>query len=40
MRQGEVVEEGTAAELFKTPKSAYTRALFAAAFNNEAAAGA
>ena len=33
MRDGKVVETGAAAELFKAPKSAYTRALFAAAFN-------
>ena len=33
----EVVEEGAAAELFKAPKTDYTRALFAAAFNLEAA---
>jgi microcin C transport system ATP-binding protein len=39
MRHGKVVEEGTAAELFKNPKSDYTRALFAAAFRLEAAAG-
>ena len=32
MRRGKVVEEGPAAELFKNPKSEYTRALFAAAF--------
>jgi len=31
------VEEGPAAELFANPKSDYTRALFAAAFNIEAA---
>jgi microcin C transport system ATP-binding protein len=37
MRDGKVVEEGPAAELFKAPKSAYTRALFAAAFNLETA---
>ena len=35
MRQGKVVEEGPAAELFKAPKSDYTRALFAAAFRHE-----
>jgi microcin C transport system ATP-binding protein len=29
------VEEGAAADLFKNPKSDYTRALFAAAFNLE-----
>ena len=32
MRLGKVVEEGLALELFKNPKSDYTRALFAAAF--------
>src|SRR4051812_33171733 len=37
MRQGKVVEEGPAAELFRNPKSDYTRALFAAAFRIEAA---
>jgi microcin C transport system ATP-binding protein len=37
MRQGKVVEAGTAADLFKNPRSDYTRALFAAAFNLEAA---
>ena len=37
MRNGKVVEDGPAAELFKSPKSDYTRALFAAAFNLEAA---
>jgi microcin C transport system ATP-binding protein len=36
MRQGKVVEEGEAAALFKNPKTDYTRALFAAAFNIEA----
>jgi microcin C transport system ATP-binding protein len=36
MRQGKVVEEGPAADLFKRPKTDYTRALFAAAFRNEA----
>jgi microcin C transport system ATP-binding protein len=35
MRGGKVVEEGQAAELFKNPKSDYTRALFAAAFRIE-----
>jgi microcin C transport system ATP-binding protein len=35
MRQGKVVEEGPASELFKNPKTDYTRALFAAAFRNE-----
>jgi microcin C transport system ATP-binding protein len=36
LRNGKVVEEGAAADLFKAPKSDYTRALFAAAFNLEA----
>jgi microcin C transport system ATP-binding protein len=39
MRQGKVVEEGTASELFKAPRTDYTRALFAAAFRHEAALG-
>ncbi len=39
MRRGKVVEEGPAAELFKNPKSEYTRALFAAAFRIEAVPG-
>jgi microcin C transport system ATP-binding protein len=37
MRHGKVVEEGPAVELFANPKSAYTRALFAAAFNLDTA---
>jgi len=37
MRHGKVVEEGVASELFKNPKTDYTQALFAAAFNIEAA---
>ncbi|RXT35075.1 ABC transporter ATP-binding protein [Bradyrhizobium betae] len=37
MRNGKVVEEGQAAELFKSPKTDYTRALFAAAFRLETA---
>jgi microcin C transport system ATP-binding protein len=37
MRDGKVVEEGPAADIFHNPQSAYTRALFAAAFNLEAA---
>jgi len=37
LRNGKVVEEGAAADLFKAPKTAYTRALFAAAFHLEAA---
>jgi microcin C transport system ATP-binding protein len=37
MRHGQVVEEGPAAELFKHPKTTYTRALLAAAFDMESA---
>jgi microcin C transport system ATP-binding protein len=37
MRYGKVVEEGPATQVFAEPKSDYTRALFAAAFRNEAA---
>jgi microcin C transport system ATP-binding protein len=37
MRNGKVVEEGPALDLFKNPKSDYTRALFAAAFRLETA---
>jgi len=37
MRHGQVVEAGDAAELFRNPKTDYTRALFAAAFKLEAA---
>jgi len=37
MRHGKVVEEGAADEVFARPKSPYTRALLAAAFNLEAA---
>ena len=33
MRQGVVVEQGPASELFANPKSDYTRTLFAAAFH-------
>jgi microcin C transport system ATP-binding protein len=39
MRAGKVVEAGDAAELFRRPKTEYTRALFAAAFNLETAPG-
>src|SRR5512144_2613068 len=39
MRHGKVVEEGPASDLFKNPKTDYTRALFAAAFRIEAAPG-
>jgi microcin C transport system ATP-binding protein len=35
MRNGKVVEEGPATELFKRPQTDYTRALFAAAFRLE-----
>ncbi|SFK49919.1 ABC transporter ATP-binding protein [Methylocapsa palsarum] len=38
MRHGKVVEAGPAAELLAHPKSDYTRALFAAALENRAAA--
>jgi microcin C transport system ATP-binding protein len=37
MRNGKVVEEGPSAEIFARPKSPYTKALFSAAFNLEAA---
>jgi microcin C transport system ATP-binding protein len=37
MRNGKVVEQGAAADVFANPKSDYTRALFAAAFNLETA---
>jgi microcin C transport system ATP-binding protein len=40
MRDGKVVESGPAAELLANPRSAYTRALFAAAFEVKAVAGA
>jgi microcin C transport system ATP-binding protein len=36
MRRGEVVESGEARSVFRAPQSDYTRALFAAAFANEA----
>jgi microcin C transport system ATP-binding protein len=39
MRHGKVVEEGPASELFRNPKSDYTRALFAAAFRLETEPG-
>jgi microcin C transport system ATP-binding protein len=39
MRHGKVVESGPASEVFKNPKTDYTRALFAAAFSLEAAGG-
>jgi microcin C transport system ATP-binding protein len=37
MRHGKVVEAGDAAVLFRNPKTDYTRALFAAAFNLDSA---
>jgi microcin C transport system ATP-binding protein len=37
LRNGKVVEEGAAADLFKAPQTDYTRALLAAAFNLETA---
>ena len=37
MRHGKIVEEGPARQVFDNPQSDYTRALFAAAFNIEAA---
>ncbi|MDF1610349.1 ABC transporter ATP-binding protein [Hoeflea sp. YIM 152468] len=39
MRSGKVVEQGTADQIFDQPETAYTKALMAAAFNLEAAAG-
>mgnify|MGYP000002206784 FL=1 len=36
MRNGKVVEQGPAKELFSAPKEDYTKALLAAAFNIEA----
>jgi microcin C transport system ATP-binding protein len=39
MRHGQVVEAGDAGELFRNPKTDYTRALFAAAFKLETASG-
>jgi microcin C transport system ATP-binding protein len=40
MRNGKVVEQGAAVDIFKNPQSDYTKALFAAAFNLETAPGA
>jgi microcin C transport system ATP-binding protein len=39
MRHGKVMESGPAADVFKNPKTDYTRALFAAAFSLEAVPG-
>ena len=36
MRHGKVVESGAAERIFAAPQTAYTRALFAAAFDIEA----
>jgi microcin C transport system ATP-binding protein len=36
MRRGKVVESGEARKVFNAPQNDYTRALFAAAFANEA----
>ena len=38
MRDGKVVEQGPADDIFTSPRSDYTRALFAAAFDLETAA--
>jgi len=35
LREGKVVERGTAAEVFGAPRTDYTKALIAAAFNLE-----
>ncbi len=40
MRAGKVVERGSADEVFRRPREAYTKALLAAAFDLEAVAGA
>ncbi len=39
MKDGKIVESGPAQRLFSAPQTAYTKALFAAAFNNEAVDG-
>ena len=39
MRAGDVVEAGTADQVFDAPKTDYARALMAAAFNLEALTG-
>jgi microcin C transport system ATP-binding protein len=35
LREGKVIERGTAAEVFGAPRTDYTKALIAAAFNLE-----
>ncbi|MHA1571455.1 MAG: microcin ABC transporter ATP-binding protein, partial [Alphaproteobacteria bacterium] len=39
MRDGKVVEQGAAAQIFDSPQEGYTRALMAAAFDIEAVGG-
>lgn len=39
MKQGDVVEQGSCEQIFDAPKTAYTRALMAAAFDLKAVAG-
>jgi microcin C transport system ATP-binding protein len=38
MKNGDVVESGSSAEIFEAPKTEYTRTLMAAAFDLEIAA--
>src|SRR3546814_11417225 len=40
MRDGKVVEQGSAQRIFEAPEAAYTQALMRAAFDMEAAEGA
>jgi len=37
MKQGDVVEQGDAAQVFTNPRTEYTRALLAAALDHKAA---
>ena len=39
MRNGKVVEQGSADQIFDHPQTDYTKALMAAAFNLESASG-